>query len=846
MAVNIPIRLTTQAQGCFADGREWTYDVRIHDADWTGVVAPFSLYESGVKIEWTGNEEDIFFPVLPSTVTLQIWVDGPIIQQFVEDLQLVQENRFYISILKNGLEVYWRGTILQDQTRTEDNRGCEAFTCKVVAACGLARLKDVSYDVPYIFDYYNHMAYIVQLLNKVVPPGLFEVTDDYVGSNVTFYDEQMPPTDGLLITEPLVYVKTEREGLLLTTDDDGNVKNLKSFDAVSRILRSYNARIFMFNGIFFITQVRDLADTVLFNFYNNGYSAPPTPNMTPFFAGANALNVEYFIKQDLDSPIESNEYAYYPEVKAVRVVYDGQSEPYFLWQKDPLPGVNYRSRYQLSVNYASRIGINLNLVRPLTVTQPYVFTVEITITCIVLGVTYYANLLNGNVVWQTAPAISVFSSTGQQAPQTIIFFKRDLDCPPLPPGEVSFIYVSYVITQQIEILTENILFQGTTNPSLTKATYISENVDSNSTIIEEVDGPLLNDGLVSLPPSSEVYDGVKWSSLKDWAEGAPPAPGTGEPYPAFLARQMLELQDSPRAKYYGSFWDDIAPINLFYYDTKKYVLTKATLLIGESQWDVTMVEIDQVPATIANDGPGNGGTPPTFSIQPPINPTDGPLTWNINANLNGNVLLPGVNYIPFDPQEVYVPARTIQYVNRYTLISNKQTIDLPDVSSPDWDLLAYNSAGDLGWAIYTDSVSSDFVILDIPTFLTIDGLGADTNTDYLPAAATAPLWSDNKITPIALGDSYNLRIDLEITAKTQNPASIALALDINPEGSPIIIAEKEINTSKTAPYTISVALPIFTLNTFIANGGAILLQTSSGEITVGKRSILIVRTSTST
>ena len=183
---------------------------------------------------------------------------------------------------------------------------------------------------------------------------------------------------------------------------------------------------------------------------------------------------------------------------------------------------------------------------------------------------------------------------------------------------------------------------------------------------------------------------------------------------------------------------------------------------------------------------------------------------------------------------------------RYTLISNKETLDLPSASSPDWDLLAYNSAGELGWAIYTDSVANDFVILDTPTFLTIDGLGINTNTDYLPAAATGPLWRENKITPIAVGDSYNLRIDLEITAKTQNPASISLSLDINPTGTPIIIAEKEINTSKTVPYTISVALPIFTLDTFIANGGAILLQTSSGEITVGKRSILIVRTSTST
>ena len=664
MAVNIPIRLTTQAQGCFADGREWTYDVRIHDADWTGVVAPFSLYESGVKIEWTGNEEDIFFPVLPSTVTLQIWVDGPIIQKFVEDLQLVQENRFYISILKNGLEVYWRGTILQDQTRTEDNRGCEAFTCKVVAACGLARLKDVSYDVPYIFDYYNHMAYIVQLLNKVVPPGLFEVTDDYVGSNVTFYDEQMPPTDGLLITEPLVYVKTEREGLLLTTDDDGNVTNLNSFDAVSRILRSYNARIFMFNGIFFITQVRDLADSVLFNFYNNGYSAPPTPNMTPFAAGANALNVDYTIRQPLDYPIESNEYAYYPEVKAVRVLYNVDASSALINVWNGLEATEYRSRYQIPLGYPSYYTFGVFGTKTYNAQQPlYFLDVDITIRAVVGGVNYYAQPGGGVLIWSTTVSTinAYFQGQVQNAFDTGFVGSRSYSLPALAGS--AFIYVSWTSTAQ-NVTVDTYSFEGDTIPKLNELAYQSENIDSQSTIIQEVDGPLLNDGQLFVAPDSQVWNGTAWVNLTDWAEGAPPAPGTGEPYPAFLARQMLELQDSPRAKYYGSFWDDIAPINLFYYDTKKYVLTKATLLIGESQWDVTMVEIDQVPATIANDGPGNGGTPPTFSIQPPINPTDGPLTWNINANLNGYELLPGVNYIPFDPLEVYVPARTIQYVNK--------------------------------------------------------------------------------------------------------------------------------------------------------------------------------------
>lgn len=172
-----------------------------------------------------------------------------------------------------------------------------------------------------------------------------------------------------------------------------------------------------------------------------------------------------------------------------------------------------------------------------------------------------------------------------------------------------------------------------------------------------------------------------------------------------------------------------------------------------------------------------------------------------------------------------------------------------ETSGGTFDLAEYNRIkGMHGWGVYEDGETSPAtqVLTTTPQILSIDGLGSNTNIDYLPLdiRGVGQLWSENKITPVAIGDSYNLRIDLEVAAKTGSPTYIDFVLDIG--GQPIVsipIVERVISSPKTPPYTLSVGFPIFCLTTFRTNGGEIFLSTDTGTLTISERRILIIRTS---
>lgn len=153
--------------------------------------------------------------------------------------------------------------------------------------------------------------------------------------------------------------------------------------------------------------------------------------------------------------------------------------------------------------------------------------------------------------------------------------------------------------------------------------------------------------------------------------------------------------------------------------------------------------------------------------------------------------------------------------------------------------------GKLGWEHHSDGLGSTAtqVFSTTPALLSIDSLGSTTELTYTPAASGA-LWDTNKITPLVVGDAYHLRVDLNISAKTGNADIIKMELDIGGStyGSAIIIAEADSVIGIIAtPYRVSFVLPIFCLDTFLANGGQLWFSTDAGTVTATTRSIFIVK-----
>lgn len=153
----------------------------------------------------------------------------------------------------------------------------------------------------------------------------------------------------------------------------------------------------------------------------------------------------------------------------------------------------------------------------------------------------------------------------------------------------------------------------------------------------------------------------------------------------------------------------------------------------------------------------------------------------------------------------------------------------------------------LGWGFWADDESSTQTYSSTPTKLTINSLGGTTDENNLPLEirGQGTLWDDstNKITPIASGDTYSMRIGLNTTSLVSNPTRIDCILDIGGQATPTIeIARAGYTLKNQNEQPIMFSFPIFCLSTFLANGGQIFFEVNSGTVTVDKRNIFLKRT----
>lgn len=184
---------------------------------------------------------------------------------------------------------------------------------------------------------------------------------------------------------------------------------------------------------------------------------------------------------------------------------------------------------------------------------------------------------------------------------------------------------------------------------------------------------------------------------------------------------------------------------------------------------------------------------------------------------------------------------------RDAMIKAKSNFDELYVIDPAIVQKLYNTAG-FGFYVQEQTTPSTQVITTTPTLLEIDVLGATSTSAYLPLEirGISELWdtTNNKITPISIGDGYTMRIDLEITAKTGNPNGLDISLDIGGGATPTnVFIERVVSTLKATPYRVSVAFPFYSLSDFKTNGGQIFLKTDTGTLTITNRQISIHRIS---
>lgn len=152
-----------------------------------------------------------------------------------------------------------------------------------------------------------------------------------------------------------------------------------------------------------------------------------------------------------------------------------------------------------------------------------------------------------------------------------------------------------------------------------------------------------------------------------------------------------------------------------------------------------------------------------------------------------------------------------------------------------------------GWGYYKDSGTAQS-ITTAATKLTINASDASSTSTYLPLqiAGTDELWdtATNTIKPIKVGDVYQVRLDLPISATTGSPTLLTVQVDVGGGATPTdVVVAKEIPATGAATYDMSVEMSLAVLSDFNTNGGQIFLSTDAGTVSVDDPAILITKIS---
>jgi len=151
-----------------------------------------------------------------------------------------------------------------------------------------------------------------------------------------------------------------------------------------------------------------------------------------------------------------------------------------------------------------------------------------------------------------------------------------------------------------------------------------------------------------------------------------------------------------------------------------------------------------------------------------------------------------------------------------------------------------------GWAQYADTTStvgSPQVVSEGNTDVLLND-GANTITSNIPAGVTSLYdGATNKLTPDTVGDAYLVRVSF--TAYTSSQSGFAtLSLDIGaPQG---VILSRGFTFPKGAGLSNAISLStttlIYSLDTFIVNGGELKITSNEGDTTIYDVDYVISRT----
>lgn len=163
-----------------------------------------------------------------------------------------------------------------------------------------------------------------------------------------------------------------------------------------------------------------------------------------------------------------------------------------------------------------------------------------------------------------------------------------------------------------------------------------------------------------------------------------------------------------------------------------------------------------------------------------------------------------------------------------------------------WQLFNDSESIGTGWAQYKDTVytsGSPLTVTQGSTVVLSNNAGS-TITSHLPTGVSAFYdGATNKITPENSGDFYEIRIDFNTWTNNNNGLAV-IKLDIG--GTQGVILQRLVNfprgTGSGNVRSYSTTTGVYSLGTFVANGGELQIESITGTTTIYDITFVISRT----
>ena len=671
------------------------YLIEIWDDEYTGTSPDqFSVTGDGFQLNYSGQTDNIYSPIIGSSVSFGMYVQDLATTAFLNTLKQYQQDRYFVKIWKGEfsgedantwyntskvsddglvmsfspdeeqmvyLDFHWGGYIVQDIIEVEDVS--QPYILNIQATDGISKLKDTKCGTSFFRQSTNQF---INALDQVGVLGIYGSEHPVLAVVSNWWAQEMTYNAN---NNPLDETWVDFHAFD-TIDEQGVYTNKNWFEILSQICTIFGLRFYYSNGQYRLEQLfqRDASSMIQHQYKkdktkidNASVSYNKTIDQTSNKARL-AGNIFNFLPAVNDVAITLNQ-----EPKAMKGV---------TWKNGVDPNlaiglVSSALQNQLTLVFNHQIKLFLNV----NVNQNNIFAklkLNIELFDFDNNVTYYlkrtfSGMTPSTPVWTTTQSGSgyeVFVGTFQEFSGQVTLGNSDviqvggpttIVTPPIPTDgdmTINWDFVGFVNTNG-SVRGLNVGNSSSYKMTLQSVATSFGSIQNQTTRIRAVSPNADVNGLISYElPETSVFTGQgERGSLVEqinvggllikipytnWREGNS---GSYKTIQKLVCQEFLKLMDEPIQKYMGRFYSSHDFRQRLVFDSKNWVQLGGTYSANTDEWDGEWFAISRASIT------------PTFDDVTTI--TDVIAVGNVNG-LTGNSSFEGIDAVNADLNSVDV------------------------------------------------------------------------------------------------------------------------------------------------------------------------------------------------